>query len=144
MTPRGTETILLVEDEAAVRDIATAVLELQGYSVLAAGDAAEALAIAEQSAGVDLLVTDIVLPGDVNGRELAERLRACRPELEILYMSGYTDDPQLREGIDDRHAAFLQKPFTRGMLALKEASRTRSPPNWRGAPTNAPPGAGRG
>jgi signal transduction histidine kinase/CheY-like chemotaxis protein len=107
----GGATILLVEDEEKVRDLTRLALERWGYTVLAARDGREALARAMAYPGpIHLLVTDVVLPG-MNGRELAERLMAARPELRVLYASGYTDDAVVRHGVREG-APFLQKPFT--------------------------------
>ncbi len=115
----GTETILLVEDEAILRALAERVLRRYGYVVLSAAGGTEALEIAA-TAGASLhgVVTDVVMPG-MNGRELAEKLLESRPGLKILFMSGYTDDHVLRRGIFLGEAAFLQKPFTPDQLARK-------------------------
>jgi CheY-like chemotaxis protein len=108
---KGGATILLVEDEEKVRDLTRLALERWGYTVLVARDGQEALARATAYPGpIDLLVTDVVLPG-MNGRELAERLRAARPALRVLYASGYTDDAVVRHGVREG-TPFLQKPFT--------------------------------
>ena len=108
---RGSETILLVEDEPAVRAVAREALESHGYRVLEAAHGMEALAIAAAHAGpLDLLVTDIVMP-QMGGRELAQRLCALRPAVRVLFMSGYTDDVIVRRGVSDATSAFLQKPF---------------------------------
>jgi len=115
--PRGTETILLVEDEASLRELVRECLEGGGYTVLPARHGAEALEIAERHGGcLQLLMTDVVMPG-MSGRELAERLRARRPDVRILYMSGYTDDAVVLHGVLAADMAFLQKPFTADALA---------------------------
>ncbi|NMC68719.1 MAG: PAS domain S-box protein [Myxococcales bacterium] len=117
--PRGTETILLVEDDAALRRLTRTALASHGYTVLEAGDAVEALAAAERHAGrIDLLVTDVVLPRG-NGRELAEGLAGSRPGLRVLFISGYTADTALPLGHDHPGAAFLQKPFGPDDLARR-------------------------
>ncbi len=109
---RGKETILLVEDEEIVRKLASHILEASGYTVLEASDGGEALRQAEQYRGViHLLVTDVVMPR-MNGRELSEHLLPIRPEMKVLYMSGYTDDEILHRGILESSTAFMQKPFT--------------------------------
>jgi PAS domain S-box-containing protein len=117
--PRGTETVLLVEDAAAVRAVARQVLQRQGYRVLEASEGEDALHLAARHQGtIDLVVTDVVMPR-VGGRELAERLLAVRPETRVLYMSGYTDDSVVRHGILEGGVAYLQKPFSPEGLARK-------------------------
>jgi two-component system cell cycle sensor histidine kinase/response regulator CckA len=110
--PGGTETLLLVEDEAAVRSSARRLLERQGYSVLEARHGADALRIVEESGRpIDLVVTDLVMP-EMGGKELAERLRAHRPSLKILFMSGYTEKAIAADGIMPPNTGFVEKPFT--------------------------------
>jgi PAS domain S-box-containing protein len=119
VSARGTETVLLVEDEAAVRAVAREALEGQGYRVIEARNGVEALAVAAAHPGpLPLLVTDMVMPR-MGGRELAQRLLAARPTLRVLFMSGYTDDARVREGGPEAAAAFLQKPFAMGAFARK-------------------------
>ncbi|CAA9339559.1 MAG: Sensory box histidine kinase/response regulator [uncultured Gemmatimonadetes bacterium] len=109
--PRGTETILLVEDDDGVRRLARRVLSRAGYEVLEAPDGHEALTAAAAHPGpIHLVVTDVVMPG-MSGREVAERMAAARPEAEVLYTSGYTDDAIVHHGVLDDGMAFLQKPF---------------------------------
>lgn len=116
---RGTETVLVVEDEDAVRALTRHILEHGGYTVVEAEDAASAVRAAEGHGGrIDLLVTDVVMPG-LSGPELAERLRASRPGLKVLYLSGYTDDAVVRHGVLHESVNFLQKPFTPAALAAK-------------------------
>ena len=120
--PCGDETILLVEDEDAVRGLARIVLEKHGYTVIEARDAAEALQRNEQcTSQIDLLVTDVVMP-QMSGRVLAERLQTLRPKMSVLYMSGYTDDTIVRHGVLDANMHFLQKPFTGAGLTEKVRS----------------------
>jgi two-component system, cell cycle sensor histidine kinase and response regulator CckA len=115
--PRG--TVLLVEDEDLVRSLATRVLEARGYRVFAAPSAADALDLhARATDRVDLVVTDVVMPG-LGGRQLAERLRERQPGLRVLFMSGYTTDEVLRQGIQEEEEHFIQKPFTPDGLARK-------------------------
>jgi len=116
---QGRETILLVEDEGAVRELARDILEANGYAVLEARHGDEALAICERhSEPIHLMLTDVVMPG-MNGRELAERLARLRPETKVLYMSGYTDNAIVLHGVLNGRAVFLQKPFTPDALARK-------------------------
>ena len=115
----GVETILLVEDEKAVRELAARTLERNGYTVLAAGDAAEATQLAQRHRRrIHLLLTDVVMP-EVNGRQLAQQLASLRPGIKVLYMSGYTDDAVVHHGVLEPGVAFLQKPFTAADLARK-------------------------
>jgi CheY-like chemotaxis protein len=117
--PMGTETILLVEDEDGVRELLEEILKGQGYHVLAASRGVEALQISELVDGeIQILVTDVVMP-HMSGHELAMRLRARRPALRVLYLSGYTDEAIAHHGVIELDAAFLQKPFTRSALATK-------------------------
>jgi PAS domain S-box-containing protein len=117
--PGGDETILLVEDEEAVRGLARLVLEKRGYHVIEARDGADALRLSEQEPSlIHLMVTDVVMP-NMSGRVLAERLQTLRPEMSVLYMSGYTDDTIVRHGVLDANMHFLQKPFTGASLSEK-------------------------
>ena len=116
----GSETILLVEDDAGLRGLARLVLEGRGgYQVLESSGGNEAQMFAGKHKGpIHLLLTDVVMPG-MSGRELSEGLAALRPEMKILYMSGYTDDTVLRHGVLEEGMAFLQKPFTAESLLRK-------------------------
>src|SRR6266480_823438 len=116
---RGTETILVVEDEAPVRNVARQVLERHGYTVLEAPSAEAALDIATRYSGtIHLLLTDVVMPG-LNGRELASRLADLRPDARVIFMSGYTDDAVTRHGVLEPGSAYVQKPFTPDAIARK-------------------------
>jgi PAS domain S-box-containing protein len=118
-SPQGTETVLLVEDEGTVRSVAREVLQMVGYTVLEAATGEEALQQADQQAGViHLLVTDVVMPG-MSGRELAERLIGDYPHLEVLYLSGYTDDAIAHHGVLQAGIELLHKPFTPDALARR-------------------------
>lgn len=116
----GTETILLVEDELSVRELASHVLRMDGYRVLEADSGADALRVGEEYVHtIDLLVTDVIMPGGINGRELAEQLAKKRPDMKILYMSGYTNNAIAKFGVLETDLAFLQKPFTLRALSAK-------------------------
>ena len=115
----GTETILLVEDEEMLLDLGKTMLEGLGYTVLAAMTSEEAIRLAQTNAAeIDLLVTDVVLQG-INGRELSERIRAIRPDLKCLFMSGYTANVIAHRGVLDHGVQFIQKPFTINAFAAK-------------------------
>ena len=124
---RGTERILVVEDEPAVRALAARVLTEAGYSVLPASSGRAALELLEQGAAVDAVLTDVVMP-DMGGGELAERLHELDPALPILYMSGYTGTDVLRRGFDERGVPFLQKPFSPGSLTASIRRLLDRPP----------------
>lgn len=118
--PQGLETILLVEDDERVRELVRTLLEEEGYTVLVAHNGDEALRFCQQYDGpAHLLVTDIVMPGGINGRQLSERLAPLYPELKVLFMSGYTDEAIVHHGVLEHHVAFLQKPFTLVALLRK-------------------------
>ena len=117
--PGGTETVLLAEDDPAVREIASAVLQGKGYRVLRAPDGQTALEMAGAHEGaIGLLLTDLVMPG-MTGRELAEALAAARAGMRVLFMSGYTDDAVVRHGVLASGLPYLQKPFSPDDLARK-------------------------
>lgn len=118
-TLRGTETILLVEDEPSLREMTREMLEAYGYTVLESNDPFDAIEIAERHEGaIHLLITDVVMPG-MSGRTVAERLKILRPETKSLYVSGYTDDAIVHHGVLEPGSAFLQKPFTQEELTIK-------------------------
>jgi two-component system, cell cycle sensor histidine kinase and response regulator CckA len=117
--PRGKETILLVEDDGEVRRLTASFLTEQGYKVLEASDESDAFPVCRGYNGpIKLMLTDVVMPG-MNGRELARHLLSLRPEMKVLYMSGYTDDAIVHHGVLERGLEFLQKPFTLIGLAKK-------------------------
>jgi len=115
----GSETVLLVEDEEIVRSFAHEVLTQNGYTVLVARHGHEALAISEQHTGpISLMVTDVVMPG-MSGKELAVRFAPIRPDMRVLYISGYPEEAGIRPAALDNATAYLQKPFTPDVLTRK-------------------------
>ncbi len=115
----GTETVLLVEDEGSVRAVAGEILQANGYTVIEAPDGPEALQeFEDHEVDIDLLLTDVVMP-KMKGPELADRLRKIKPQLKILFMSGYHEESLLRRQIGDRSSVLIQKPFTPRILARK-------------------------
>jgi CheY-like chemotaxis protein len=132
----GAETILLVEDAARVREVVREILEMNGYHILEARHGAEAVEISRRYDGpIHIMVTDVVMP-QMSGRELAQRLTPLRPEMRVLYMSGYTDDAIVRHGVLEAGTAFLSKPFTPDALAGKVREVLDAPwPAADGAPS---------
>jgi CheY-like chemotaxis protein len=121
--PRGTETVLLVEDEEGVRNLVSNMLREQGYRVYEAEHGSHALEVfAKHGNEIQLLLTDVIMP-KMSGRELAQRLTAKSPTLKVVYMSGYTDDIVAREGVVFDNTILLHKPFTlEGLMRkLREA-----------------------
>ena len=128
--PRGGETILLVEDEEDVRKLAVRILQRQGYTVLEASCGKDALALCEEHAGpIHLILTDVVMPG-MNGRQLADQLIRLRPNLKVVYMSGYTDNAVIHHGVLEEGVNYIQKPFTMDglMKKMREALDKSSSP----------------
>jgi CheY-like chemotaxis protein len=116
---RGSETVLVVEDDPAVLALSCRALEAEGYTILSASDGAAALRIVERHGGaIHLVLTDVVMPG-MSGRELAEQMSVRRAGIRILYMSGYPGDAAVHHGALARGSAFLQKPFAPDALARK-------------------------
>ena len=127
-TRGGSETILLVEDDESVRKLACQILGRKGYRVLSAGKIEEALQIAESlDSPIHLVLTDVVMPG-MSGSELVGRLQFLRPEIKVLFMSGYADRAIVHHGIIEAEMSFLQKPFTPTLLAQKVREVLESPP----------------
>ncbi|OPZ59887.1 MAG: Blue-light-activated protein [Deltaproteobacteria bacterium ADurb.Bin510] len=119
LLPGGSETILLAEDDPLMREFISDALTHLGYRVLAAASGPEALRLAHAcDDGIDLLLTDVVMPG-MNGRQLAERLQAERPGLKVLFASGYTQDAIVHQGVLEQHLNFIGKPFSAQSLACK-------------------------
>jgi CheY-like chemotaxis protein len=124
---RGGETVLIVEDQEAVRRLAGRILGEQGYHVMEAANGAEAHAVAGRHAGeIDLLLTDVVMPG-MDGRTLSEQLRDLRPNLRTILMSGYAEDLIARGRTIAGGLAYIQKPFNPGELAAKVRGILDSP-----------------
>jgi DNA-binding response OmpR family regulator len=119
MSEAGGETVLLVEDARRVRAVVREILEMSGHQVLEAQDGADALRISADHPGpIHLMITDVVMPG-MGGRELAQRLARLRPETKVLYMSGYTSDAAVRQGVLGAGLPFLAKPFAPDALLAK-------------------------
>jgi CheY-like chemotaxis protein len=118
--PRGMESILLVEDDPALREMAATLLRRLGYAVLTAGHGIEALSLCHQpnTGRIDLLFTDVVMP-HMSGKELADRVRVMYPQTKILFTSAYTENAIVHQGVLDPGVALLQKPFTPSALAHK-------------------------
>jgi two-component system, cell cycle sensor histidine kinase and response regulator CckA len=126
--PRGRESVLLVDDDAGVRSVSAAILRRHGYSVVEAGNGAEALLLCQADARrFDLLLTDAIMP-NLSGRALADRLKMQRPGLRVLFMSGYTEDRILRQRVRDAADAFIQKPFAGSELARRVREVLDAPP----------------
>jgi two-component system cell cycle sensor histidine kinase/response regulator CckA len=123
--PPGTATILLVDDEDSVRRMLTQLLERHGYTVLAAQDGVDALAVSDRYTGrIDLLITDIMMPR-MHGRDLSKRLQERRPDTRVLFMSGYASDEIVERGLLDARMAFIQKPFEISELMAKARDTLR-------------------
>ena len=119
VTTRGTETVLLVEDEPDILAVTKMMLERKGYTVLAANSPEESIQLAETHAHqIDLLLTDVVMPG-MNGRDLARHLVSIHPELKCLFMSGYTAHVIAQHGVLEQSVRFIEKPFSLNTLASK-------------------------
>ena len=119
MAARGTETLLVVEDEQAVRKASAEFLRMQGYQVLEAKDGMDAVSVAQQyKSTIHLVVTDVVMP-NMSGGELAKALEKARPEVKILFVSGYAGETVLNHKVIDLQTNFLQKPYSLKQLSIK-------------------------
>ncbi len=135
-TQGGREQILVVEDTDDMRELTVAQLQRLGYTVFSADQGADAVELLERHRDVTLLLTDVSLPGGINGRQLAERAQRMRPNLKVLYMSGYTEEALIHQGRLDPGIRLLQKPFhnddlaTQVRAALAEILNSVSP-RWK-------------
>ena len=136
---KGDETILLVEDEDMVRNLAKDILEDYGYSVLIAANGGEGLRVCREFDGdIHLIITDVVMP-QMSGPEMAESVQVLRPETSVLYMSGFTDDAVVRHGVLTDDMCFIQKPFSAESLAFKVREILDNNPANNGSPAASPP-----
>jgi CheY-like chemotaxis protein len=125
----GSETVLVVEDEPVLRNLVRRVLARGGYDVLTASNADEAIRVADaHPTPIHLMVTDVVMPGAMNGRDLGRYLAARRPQMRVLYMSGYAENAIVHQGVLDRDVAFLPKPFSPSNLIDKVRAVLAAPP----------------
>jgi two-component system cell cycle sensor histidine kinase/response regulator CckA len=116
--PEGSESILIVEDEAAVRRLAASVLRSCGYQVQEARDAIEGFALIQSKQPFDLVLTDVIMP-KMSGKELYDQIKVIAPRIKVLFMSGYTDDALAHHGVLGPELSFLEKPFSPSRLAHK-------------------------
>jgi two-component system cell cycle sensor histidine kinase/response regulator CckA len=114
----GVETVLVVEDGEGLRELTARLLRRQGYTVLTADGADQALQVFEENASIDVVLTDVVMPG-TSGAQLTQQLLEKRPSLKVVYMSGYTEESIVRHGVLNAGIAFLHKPFTSETLGRK-------------------------
>ena len=126
--PRGNETILVVEDDDMVREHVVALVASLGYSTLSAANGAEAVALTDQGATFDLLFTDVIMPGAMSGRQVAEAISERRPGIRVLYTSGYTENAVVHHGRLDPGVSLLNKPYRRADLAAKLRDILDRPP----------------
>lgn len=140
--PEGNESILIVEDEAAVRRLAASVLRTSGYQVQEARDAVEAIALIQSQPPFDLVVTDVIMPR-MSGKELYDQIKLIAPRIKVLFMSGYTDDALAHHGVLGPELSFLEKPFSPARLAHKVRD-VIDKPNGRFKPASRPAAKGNG
>jgi CheY-like chemotaxis protein len=126
------ETVLVVDDEPTVRMLVTDVLEELGYSSLEAADGAAGLKILQSNTRIDLLVTDVGLPGGMNGRQMADAARVSRPDLKVLFITGYAENAAVGNGHLEPGMAVLTKPFAVDILAARIKELLSSPASWPG------------
>jgi CheY-like chemotaxis protein len=126
---RGNETILVVEDDPAVRAVTVSFLEALGYRALAAGTVVEGVQLFAATPDIALILTDVILPRGEDGAALARRARALRPGTKVLFMSGYTEDVVMHNGRLDPGVMLLRKPFNRAQLAQKVRAAIDGPPS---------------
>jgi two-component system cell cycle sensor histidine kinase/response regulator CckA len=134
--PNGKESLLIVEDEAAVRRLAVSVLRNCGYEVQEARDAMEALALIQTQPPFDLVITDVIMP-KMSGKNLYDRIKVFAPRVKVLFMSGYTDDALAHHGVLEPELAFLEKPFSPARLARKVREVIDGPKNRPPARSNS-------
>jgi CheY-like chemotaxis protein len=129
---RGNETILVVEDDPAVRTVTTAFLQALGYEVIDAGTVAGGMRAFAANPRIALVLTDVILPGGEDGAALARQARALRPDIKVVFMSGYTEDIVMHNGRLDPGVVLLRKPFTRAQLAEKVRAAIDGPVHSEG------------
>jgi CheY-like chemotaxis protein len=129
--PHGSEKILLVEDDAMVRDVVVKHLARLGYRVVSAVNGSEALEVLKREGGFDLLFTDIVMPGGLNGRQLGDEARRLYPDLRVLLTSGYAENAVVNDGRLDHGVHLLNKPYHRSDLAMKIRDALAQEPSGR-------------
>ena len=132
--PTGTESILVVEDDASVRELAVIILRQQGYQVRESNNAFEGLEFIRKNSPLDLVITDVVMP-QMSGKELYDRIKNELPQTKVLLMSGYTDDALAHHGVLDEGLSFLEKPFSHSRLARKVRELLDAPARSSGAVT---------
>jgi len=123
------ETILVVDDESTIRHLIDEVLDEQGYTVIGAADGAAGIKVLQSGAKIELLITDVGLPNGMNGRQVADAARSLRPDLKVLFITGYAENAAVGNGHLEPGMALLTKPFTMQGLAAKVAEMIGSSPS---------------